>query len=264
MSPRRAAKAASANIAKQLDSSDSDDEEHYGARVPIEKKRRLSSASSRFRAKAHIATAAGSSPRTPRPRKRPSAPSGSDIEDLTREPSTQPFPVFEESPARKKQKLPLTDTRPLSIRNAEDVDEELPDPTSAFSRMNYSIGTIYSTEGTTPETLLEDSVDTGTLSFHRVRGCFYACYLEDAYEEQFWEPPEADPCIKIPGEPILAQTKREDVYWPAKVLDYIPPRKRNEKEGKYRVLFLDDTERCIHRARFYIAEDDEFGTCKVC
>lgn len=168
MSPRRAAKAASANIAKQLDSSDSDDEEHYGARVPTEKKRRLSSASSRFRAKAHIATAAGSSPRTPRPRKRPLASSASDIEDLTREPLAQPFPVFEESPARKKQKLPLTDTedhhsRPLSVRNAEDVDEELPDPTSAFSRMNYSVGATYSTEGTTPETLLEGSLDTGTL-----------------------------------------------------------------------------------------------------
>ncbi|KAF7440270.1 hypothetical protein PC9H_000614 [Pleurotus ostreatus] len=261
MSPRRAAKAASANIAKQLDSSDSDDEEHYGARVPTEKNRRLSSASSRCRAKAHIATAAGSSPRTPRPlstkgvtprpRKRPLAPSGSDVEDLTREPLAQPFPVFEESPARKKQKLPLTDTedhhsRPLSVRNAEDVDEELPDPTSAFSRMNYSVRATCSTEGTTPETLLEGSLDT-----------------EDAYEEQFWEPPEADPCIKIPGEPILAQTKKGDVYWPAMVLDYIPPRERNEKEGKYRVLFLDNAERCIHRARFYIAEDDEFGTCKL-
>ncbi|KAF9495826.1 hypothetical protein BDN71DRAFT_1589418 [Pleurotus eryngii] len=261
MSPRRAAKAASANIAKQLDSSDSDDEEYYGARVPTGKKRRFSSASSRFRAKAHIAAAAGSSPRTPRPlsakgvtprpRKRPLTSSASDIEDLTREPLAQPFPVFEESPARKKQKLPLTDTedhhsRPLSVRNAEDMDEELPDPTSAFSRMNYSAGTTYSTEGTTPETLLEGSVDT-----------------EDAYEEQFWEPPEADPCIKIPGEPILAQTKKGDVYWPAKVLDYIPPRKRNEKDGKYRVLFLDNAERCIHRARFYIAEDDKFGTCKL-
>lgn len=91
----------------------------------------------------------------------------------------------------------------------------------------------------------------------------YRYPLEDASEEQFWEPPEADPCIKIPGEPILAQTKKGDVYWPAKVLSYIPPRKRNE-EGKYRVLFLDNAERFIHRARFYIAEDDEFGTCKVC
>ncbi|KAG5221015.1 mitochondrial ribosomal protein-domain-containing protein [Salix suchowensis] len=95
---------ASANIAKQLDSSDSDDEEYYGARVPTGKKRRFSSASSRFRAKAHIAAAAGSSPRTPRPlsakgvtprpRKRPLTSSASDIEDLTREPLAQPFPVL--------------------------------------------------------------------------------------------------------------------------------------------------------------------------
>ncbi|KAF4608248.1 hypothetical protein EYR40_000592 [Pleurotus pulmonarius] len=260
MSPRRAAKVASANIAKQLDSSDSDDEEDCGPHVSSQKKRSLSSASSRFRAKAHLATA-GSSPRTPRPlsskgrtprpRKRSLAPPDSDIEDLTRGPLVQPFPTFEESPARKKQKLPLTDpedhhSRPLSVRNVEDVDEELPDPTSAFSRMNYSIGATYSTEGTTPETLLEGVVDA-----------------EDAYKEQFGESSKADPCIQIPGEPILAQTKKGDAYWPAKVLEYIPPRKRNEKEGKYRVLFLDDTERYIHRARFYIADDDDFGTCKL-
>ncbi|KAK0440695.1 uncharacterized protein EV420DRAFT_1581530 [Desarmillaria tabescens] len=52
-------------------------------------------------------------------------------------------------------------------------------------------------------------------------------------------------------------------YWPAKVLEYVPPVSRNQKAGKYKVLYLDGAMQTILRTWFKCLGDEEFGTCKL-
>ncbi|KAG6829583.1 hypothetical protein H0H87_010824 [Tephrocybe sp. NHM501043] len=88
----------------------------------------------------------------------------------------------------------------------------------------------------------------------------------DTGEELASRPPplpedSPDPSIDIPGELILAIERAGDtLYWPAKVLEYVPSTKGR---GKYQVVFLDGKQRAIPRRWFYIAEDDGFATCKL-
>ncbi|KAJ3744772.1 hypothetical protein DFH05DRAFT_1419024 [Lentinula detonsa] len=84
-----------------------------------------------------------------------------------------------------------------------------------------------------------------------------------------WDPPEADEMLDIPGELVLARSRadRKIAHWPAKLLAYIPPMKpkgrSRQKEPKYRVLWLDDTEQEVPRSWFYACHEPEFGTCEM-
>ncbi|KAG6873785.1 hypothetical protein C0995_011010 [Termitomyces sp. Mi166 len=78
-----------------------------------------------------------------------------------------------------------------------------------------------------------------------------------------WSPRPPDISITIPGELILATERASDsLYWPARVLDYLPADKPT-KPDKYYVEFLDGKMQCIPRRWFHIAEDDDFATCKL-
>ena len=89
-------------------------------------------------------------------------------------------------------------------------------------------------------------------------------------EHDDWTPPEADDTLEIPGELVIARDKsKSNTYWPAKILAYIPPprpKTKNRKghaEGRYRVLFLDRSERKIMRAWICAPTDPGFGHCVV-
>ena len=74
----------------------------------------------------------------------------------------------------------------------------------------------------------------------------------------------ADETLQIPGELILAKgTGSDKNYWPARILEYVLPRNKKEKEGKYKIEYLDRTTSIVNRNTFYTSEADEFGTCKV-
>lgn len=78
-----------------------------------------------------------------------------------------------------------------------------------------------------------------------------------------WSPPLADDTLTIPGELILAREgRRQTTYWPARILRYIPPKKRSQ-EPKYLVEYLDDTQMAIPRDVFYTTDEDQFATCLV-
>lgn len=86
--------------------------------------------------------------------------------------------------------------------------------------------------------------------------------LEPIYVER-WSPPPADDTLTIPGELILARESRaKTTYWPAKILQYIPPKKRSE-DPKYLVEFLDEFKGSIPRSLFHTTDDDQFATCIV-
>lgn len=78
-----------------------------------------------------------------------------------------------------------------------------------------------------------------------------------------WSPRPPDISITIPGELILALERASDsIYWPARVLGYLPADKPT-KLDKYHVEFLDGKTQSIPRHWFYIAEEENFVTCKV-
>ncbi|KAF8621499.1 hypothetical protein AX15_007734 [Amanita polypyramis BW_CC] len=87
---------------------------------------------------------------------------------------------------------------------------------------------------------------------------------EDVSGEDGWFPPPADDALQIPGETVLAKgTGGDKNYWPARVLDYIPPKSKKEKEGRYKIEYLDGAITLVKRDVFLISEEDEFATCKL-
>ncbi|KAK0196588.1 hypothetical protein F5146DRAFT_1012122 [Armillaria mellea] len=88
---------------------------------------------------------------------------------------------------------------------------------------------------------------------------------DEAEDLDPWDVPSADPELDIPGELVLAREKADLnlSYWPGKVLEYVPPVSRNQKAGKYKVLYLDGTTRAVPRTWFHCLGDEEFGTCKL-
>lgn len=83
------------------------------------------------------------------------------------------------------------------------------------------------------------------------------------FERDDWSPPPADDSLSIPGEPVYAKDKksRRD-YWPAEILEYVPPTKRGQKP-KYKLRFLDRKELYVTRDMFYAQDESEFATCQV-
>lgn len=78
-----------------------------------------------------------------------------------------------------------------------------------------------------------------------------------------FSPPPPDVLLEIPGELVLARVKKNELqYWPAKVLEYIPP-KHAKDHSKYAVLFCDSTTAEIPRELFFVYDDDGFHSCKV-
>lgn len=79
-----------------------------------------------------------------------------------------------------------------------------------------------------------------------------------------WLPPSADEAVEIPGELVLAKEKKsKTLFYPAKVIAYEAP-KNAKASPLYVVKFMDNFVGGIPRECFYIYEQEEFGTCKVC
>lgn len=81
-------------------------------------------------------------------------------------------------------------------------------------------------------------------------------------KEERWD--EVDDELDLPGELVLGRDgpSKDIDYWPAKLINYIPPTKPNQA-GKYAVTWLDGTTGQIPRSWFYTMSEDEFATCKV-
>ena len=82
-------------------------------------------------------------------------------------------------------------------------------------------------------------------------------------EDSFWEPDESP--YEIPGELVLAREKRTFTqYWPAKLMEYIPARRRGEK-ALYQVLFYDGKVKKLPEDSdmFYNTSHPKFKSCVV-
>ncbi|THH01653.1 hypothetical protein EW026_g1088 [Hermanssonia centrifuga] len=78
-----------------------------------------------------------------------------------------------------------------------------------------------------------------------------------------WEPPGPNELYDLPGELVLAKEKpRSSEYWPAKLIEYIPPQKPTQKP-KYKALFFDGIIKDIPKDMFYSIYDTEFKSCKM-
>lgn len=86
-------------------------------------------------------------------------------------------------------------------------------------------------------------------------------------EGHHWEPPPPPENLMIPGEPVLCRKSRSEGhtvrYWPAKIMNYLPPKHRNE-QAKYEVHFFDRETLKVSRDRFFTCFDEGFGSCTVC
>ncbi|KAF9014125.1 hypothetical protein BDQ17DRAFT_1342126 [Cyathus striatus] len=75
---------------------------------------------------------------------------------------------------------------------------------------------------------------------------------------------EVDEELDIPGELTLARyTKGVTDYWPARIEAYLPPKSRKEKQGRYRVTYLDGKKKDIPRSWFFTMEEPGFQSCKL-
>ncbi|KAF8635495.1 hypothetical protein AX17_003885 [Amanita inopinata Kibby_2008] len=83
-------------------------------------------------------------------------------------------------------------------------------------------------------------------------------------EEDDWIPPPADDALQIPGEIVLAKASEWDkFYWPARILAYMPPESKRERQGKYKLEYLDGANGLLKRNAFFTSDDDEFAICKL-
>jgi hypothetical protein len=82
-----------------------------------------------------------------------------------------------------------------------------------------------------------------------------------------WEPPAPPENLMIPGELVLCRKSRSSghtvSYWPAKIMKYIPPQRRNG-QVKYEVHFFDRETAKVSRDQFFTCFDEGFSSCRVC
>ncbi|KAJ7706962.1 hypothetical protein B0H17DRAFT_1325715 [Mycena rosella] len=88
---------------------------------------------------------------------------------------------------------------------------------------------------------------------------------DDPPDDSRWSPPPPDSSLTIPGELLLARDKQ--LYWPARILSYVPPATSNDPP-QYRIQWMDDcdsrsSEATLDRSMFFVYEDKEFGTCNL-
>ncbi|KAF9479266.1 hypothetical protein BDN70DRAFT_993562 [Pholiota conissans] len=99
--------------------------------------------------------------------------------------------------------------------------------------------------------------DISEVSADEELGCFGSSAVEERWDE-------VDDTLDLPGELALGRDgpSKDRPYWPAKLIEYIPPTKPNQA-GKYSVTWLDGSVSAIPRSWFYITSEDGFGTCKL-
>jgi hypothetical protein len=83
-----------------------------------------------------------------------------------------------------------------------------------------------------------------------------------------WDPPPPPENLTIPGELVLCRHSRSErhttvPFWPAKIVKYVPPNRRNG-QAKYEVNFFDRETAKVSRDHFFTCFDEGFGSCTVC
>lgn len=152
---------------------------------------------------------------------------------------------------RKRRKLDIdtrwTEARDLMLQEDEDANEGLPMLLSShFSRDASFTGNALPTgrSKVADVIVLSDGED-------------------DKPQQKSWKPPPRDETLEIPGELVLAREKKMYTdYWPAKLLEYIPP-SNPKQHPRYKAQFYDGEVKNIDADWFYTQLDKGFGTCKV-
>lgn len=132
-------------------------------------------------------------------------------------------------------------------------DEDLNDgfPSSAFALLS--------------QTTIVNSADVlQTLSVSpKSKSKQYKKKIPQARLEEPNSSPLPDSSIRIPGELVLAKWRTSsDAYWPAKVLEYVEPKKPG-CDATYLILYMDGWTEELTRNKFFIFEQEEFATCKL-
>ncbi|KAH7914017.1 hypothetical protein BJ138DRAFT_1144736 [Hygrophoropsis aurantiaca] len=157
--------------------------------------------------------------------------------------------------AKKKHKSDIAHSWEAAVEDmamaAEDEDDGLPDLLSTYT------GSFYEP----PPQAASDSDSPARSRAKKGKGKMRD---DDASmsPDRSWTPPAPDITLQIPGESVFAMAPRSTKFWPARLLEYIPPTKPKQKQ-KYRAIFLDDEEYLLPREKFYVFGQPEFATCEV-
>lgn len=162
--------------------------------------------------------------------------------------------VAEMKSPRKRRKLDVdarwTEARDLMLQEDEDANEGLPMLLSTHFSRDASFTVKATTTGhskAVEEIVLSD--DEGNPLTKP--------------QQKPWKPPPRDETLEIPGELVLAREKKMYTdYWPAKLLEYIPPSNPKQRP-RYKAQFYDGDVKNIDADWFYTQLDKGFGTCKV-
>ncbi|EPS96859.1 hypothetical protein FOMPIDRAFT_85458 [Fomitopsis schrenkii] len=155
---------------------------------------------------------------------------------------------------RKRRKLDIdtrwTEARDLMLKEDEDANEGLPMLLSShFSRdASFSVKALLTGKSkVVDEIVLSDSEDNSSMK----------------RQQKPWKPPPRDETLEIPGELVLAREKKMYTeYWPAKLLEYIPP-SNPKQHPRYKAQFYDGEIKNIDADWFHTQLDKGFGTCKL-
>ena len=155
---------------------------------------------------------------------------------------------------RKRRKLDIdtrwTEARDLMLQEDEDANEGLPMLLSS----HFSRDASFSVPG--PATGRSKAVEEIVLSDDEGDAPAKS-------QQKPWKPPRRDETLEIPGELVLAREKKMYTdYWPAKLLEYIPPSNPKQRP-RYKAQFYDGDVKNIDVDWFYTQLDKGFGTCKV-
>ncbi|KAH9917457.1 uncharacterized protein B0H18DRAFT_1034780 [Fomitopsis serialis] len=154
-------------------------------------------------------------------------------------------------PPRKRRKLGVDtrwrEARDLMLQEDEDANEGLPMLLSShFSRdASFSVKAPSAGGSKAVEMILSDDDDLPML------------------QEKPWRPPPCDPSLELPGELVLAKEKKPFTdYWPAKLLEYIPPTNPKQRP-RYKAEFYDGMIKNIDSDWFFTVEHKQFKSCKL-
>lgn len=164
---------------------------------------------------------------------------------------------------RQKQAANVTGSKPKPLVIGEDNDKS-DDSDASLPEIGKMFNNIYeATQYTSTLSRTDSSISKGKRKrrSNSVTNSYTDASDHGAADEVPWVVPEPD---LEPGELGLSRDKRASTvdYWPAKVIEYIPPASRKQPP-RYRVTWLDDDEGIVERSWFYAQHEDGFATCKV-
>ncbi|TFY62705.1 hypothetical protein EVJ58_g3701 [Rhodofomes roseus] len=153
---------------------------------------------------------------------------------------------------RKRRKLDIDtrwkEARDLMLQEDEDANEGLPMLLSSHFSKDASFSVKAPSIG--GRKAMEENVSSDDEDSVRV-------------QEKPWRAPPCDPSLEVPGELVLAKEKKNLTdYWPAKLLEYIPP-PNHKQRPRFKVEFYDGVIKSIDADWFFTVYDKHFKSCKL-